>query len=554
MPETAITCVIPSAGDPASLARSLASLAKQTVDESFQVLVVLDGHAAAGGAAIQRLQARSDWPWAVRWLQLKTRCGPAAARNLGAREARDRYLLFLDDDMVAAPNFISAHLRLLSENPNTAIVGAIRTRCVGYAGVYRYYIESSWDERHQQLTHNPVTNFSECFSGNLAMERAVFQRVGGFDQSIRASHDVELGLRLQRAGVRLLYGSAAEAVQHFNKSPSQTMRDWEARGVTAAVLWRRHPEARGTIRFGGSSLVLQKNRWVRKLMLNTRYRFQSLAFILSWLPTTRLTERLLQLFRDIARTRGARREFPEDDEWTAVREGTLLLCYHGFSPAGGERSKYVIPVDQFARQIEVLESAGYRFISLSDWIESSRRREVIKGRTVIITVDDGSVDVAEQGAPVLLRKGVPVTLYVIRDWIGKKGFLDAAQIQALVRDGWEVGSHSLSHPRLPRIAEDRQRDEIAISRMALAQVAGKLPETFAYPYGDCDQSSQRIAREAGYAAALGIRAGSAYLHSPLFDLPRFVVDGRWPLWRFEFLVRGGISLPGLPWRSDRSAS
>jgi peptidoglycan/xylan/chitin deacetylase (PgdA/CDA1 family)/glycosyltransferase involved in cell wall biosynthesis len=549
MNATTVSVIIASAGRAASLTRCLDSLRAQKIEGGIEVVVALDGVGATRADAIQHLRARNDWPWPLRWIDPDVRRGAAAARNRGAGEARGRYFIFLDDDMVAEPDFVAAHLQLLAQNPNTVIVGAIKTRCIGSSGVYRHAIERSWDHRHDRLTRESDAKFQDCFSANLAMATDVFRRVGGFDESLPAAADFELGLRLARAHVQMLYGSCALAVQRFRKRPSEMMRDYEDFGLAHVRLWRSYPEARSTLTFAvspnGRWRTRWLRRWLRKWALNIRWRCESLAFVLAWLPATHLTEGLHWFLCDLARARGARREFADEDQWTALTEGTLLLCYHKFSPAGGKRSGYAIPTDRFERQIEVLKSAGYRFVTLRDCINAWQRNEVIAGRTAVITIDDGTADLAEIAAPILRRRALRAVLYVVRDRIGASGCLSAAQIKSLAAEGFEIGSHSLSHPWLTRLGEERQRQEIAASRSALSDVTGNLPETFAYPYGDCDATSEHLAQQAGYAAALGVKKGNAYLHSPPFDLPRIVVDGRWPLWLFKLIVLGGFKFGGL---------
>jgi peptidoglycan/xylan/chitin deacetylase (PgdA/CDA1 family)/GT2 family glycosyltransferase len=546
MNATTVSVIIPSAGHAASLKSCLDSLRPQKIEGVIEVIVALDGAAATRTEAIQHLRARNDWPWPLRWIDLEVQGGPAAARNRAVAEAKGSYLIFLDDDMVAEPDFVAAHLELLAQNPHTAIIGAIKTRCVGYGGAYRYWIQRFWEQRHQRLTLKPVTNFEECFSGNIAIAAEVARRIGGFDESIPTCEDIEWGLRLQREGVRLLYGARALAIQHFRKAPAQHMRDGVVRGATCAKLWRKYPEARRTLTFAVHPQGRLNSRWLRKWALDSRWRWESLATELPWLPAMALSELLAGFLYSLAAARGARREFADEEQWTALSEGTLLLCYHKISPAGGERGSYIIPTDQFERQLEVLKSAGYRFVTLRDCLNAWQRNEVPGGRTAIITIDDARAGLAELAAPILRRRGIPAVLYVVRDWIGEPGFLNADQIKSLARDGWEIGSHSLSHPWLTTLGEERQREEIVASRSALSDVAGNPPETFAYPYGDCDATSWRLAEEAGYAAALGVKKGYAYLHTSPFNLPRFVISGRWPLWFFKLFVLSGIWMRRLP--------
>ncbi len=317
MKATLVSVIIPSAGQAPSLQRCLDSLRPQALEGGIEVVVALDGGVAMQAAAIQQLRARSDWPWPLRWVDLDTRCGPAVPRNRAAAEAHGRYFIFLDDDMIADPDFVAAHLELLAQNLGAATVGAIKTRCDGYSGAYGYSIEKFWDARHDRLTREPNMSFRDCFGGNLSMAREVFQRIGGFDESIPACEDLEFGLRLARADVRLLYGPRALSVQLHRKAPSDMMRDCEVRGLAYVRLWRSYPEARRTITF-----ARRRTRWLTRLALSTRWRCESLAFILPWLPATHLTYFFYMFLCEVAEARGARREFADADQWTALTEGS----------------------------------------------------------------------------------------------------------------------------------------------------------------------------------------------------------------------------------------
>ena len=94
--------MIPSHAWSASLTRCLDSLAAQTVPTSgFEVLVVDDSGEGA--------TACLDLPLPVRICRNVGR-GASAARNLGAREARAPFVLFLDSDIVAEPDLLERHL------------------------------------------------------------------------------------------------------------------------------------------------------------------------------------------------------------------------------------------------------------------------------------------------------------------------------------------------------------------------------------------------------------------------------------------------------------
>jgi peptidoglycan/xylan/chitin deacetylase (PgdA/CDA1 family) len=83
------------------------------------------------------------------------------------------------------------------------------------------------------------------------------------------------------------------------------------------------------------------------------------------------------------------------------------------------------------------------------------------------------------------------------------------QLDELRADGWEVGSHTRSHPHLTSISDEELEAELAESRWMLEQELGETCRTIAYPYGDHDQRVMRATASAGYeaAGALPVRLG-----------------------------------------------
>src|SRR5262249_30706652 len=151
--------------------------------------------------------------------------GPGAARNLGVSATAAPYCLFLDDDMAADARLVSAHLSALDADGDRAVLGAIDTDCLGHGGAYRFMVESYWGERHHRLSNGGEVRFDECFSGNLSLRTATLRRLGCFDETLARGEDVDLGVRLERAGVPLCYASAAVAHQEYRKTPVQSIDD-----------------------------------------------------------------------------------------------------------------------------------------------------------------------------------------------------------------------------------------------------------------------------------------------------------------------------------------
>lgn len=81
-----------------------------------------------------------------------------------------------------------------------------------------------------------------------------------------------------------------------------------------------------------------------------------------------------------------------------------------------------------------------------------------------------------------------------------------AELAALSERGVEVGSHTLTHPHLPRLSDEELRRELVESRERLQDKLGRSCRYLAYPFGDDDERVHRAAERAGYEAAFALRA------------------------------------------------
>jgi peptidoglycan/xylan/chitin deacetylase (PgdA/CDA1 family) len=140
----------------------------------------------------------------------------------------------------------------------------------------------------------------------------------------------------------------------------------------------------------------------------------------------------------------------------------------------------------------------------------------------VITFDDAYLSVLRLARPLLDAVGFPATVYApaayldtpdrplswdgIEQWIGgphEDELLPMSwdQLGELADAGWEVGSHTLTHPHLTTLADGPLRSELVDSRATVEQRLGRPCATLAYPYGDHDERVVEAAAAAGYAAA-----------------------------------------------------
>ena len=183
-----------------------------------------------------------------------------------------------------------------------------------------------------------------------------------------------------------------------------------------------------------------------------------------------------------------------------------ILMYHRIDDQSATSALSVSP-QSFARQMAFFHERGYRVVPLDqivEWIVHDR--PPVHG-AVAITFDDGFDSVYTQAYPVLRRYGMPATVFIVTDWVGRPGYLSWAQIRELAAHGFEIGGHTCSHPWLPALTEDAMRRELVESRRVLQQQVPGSAQHFSYPFGAYDAVVKHAVRAVPYASACATNPG-----------------------------------------------
>jgi peptidoglycan/xylan/chitin deacetylase (PgdA/CDA1 family) len=205
-----------------------------------------------------------------------------------------------------------------------------------------------------------------------------------------------------------------------------------------------------------------------------------------------------------------------------------------------------------------LAAEGYDVVDVlaaADLLE----RDAAPAKTVALSFDDGYLDVAENALPVLAEHGFRATVFIAPavvdgtatfDWYSRQPpLLDWAAIRRLDADGvLSFEAHSLTHPNLLALDDDRARDEIAGSKAALESRLGRNVAAFSYPAGLFADRERRLVAEAGFRVAVTCEPGVNDAATDRLALRRRQIDGRDALLDFKAKVGGGHDSP-LPLRN-----
>lgn len=308
-----VSVIVPTHNRAVRLGAALEALSCQDWPaETLEAIIVADGctdHTADVVAA---------WhpPFAARLVQ-QTASGPAAARNRGAAEARGRYLVFLDDDIQAAPGFVRAHVDAHAGTPGQVVIGHLPARVRG-TGFFAIALRGWWDAMFQPMWKpGHRFTFRDLLSGNFSLEREAFEAAGGFETGLRCHEDYELGLRLLEAGAQFRFAPDAAGVHDERTDLRASMNRKFEEGRADVWLLARRPGLFPVLPLGYLPVDSSRRRRLRWLAVGSPRAGDAVAWVLR--QRLRLYERLRFRYR-----------------WRAMLEDLFFYWYwRGVVAAGG---------------------------------------------------------------------------------------------------------------------------------------------------------------------------------------------------------------------------
>lgn len=194
--------------------------------------------------------------------------------------------------------------------------------------------------------------------------------------------------------------------------------------------------------------------------------------------------------------------------------------------------RYVVTASDFSAQMQALKDSGRHGRSVS---------EALSGPAdcgVVITFDDGCETDLLTAAPLLRQFGFNGTFYVTVGFLGRRGYLSRGQLKELADLGFEVGSHSLTHPYLTDLSDEQLFYELSGSKHELEQITGRPIQHVSCPGGRWDQRVVAKARQAGYRSVSTSRAAAVTARTTPFALGRVAVMRGTSLGKFQALSKG----------------
>lgn len=204
-----------------------------------------------------------------------------------------------------------------------------------------------------------------------------------------------------------------------------------------------------------------------------------------------------------------------------------ILMYHvtKSAPAGTPYPELWVSPADFKGQMQWLADNGYTGITMSQLFKYWDEGFKLPSKPVVITFDDGYPSHAKVARPVLEQHHWPGVLFLEYSNVGNpESGLTSTMVKQLIAAGWEIDSHTITHPDLTTISASQLEDETAGARKAIQRKFGVPVEFFCYPAGKYDDTVIAAVKDAGYKGATTELPGAATPDKP-FELARIRVDG-----------------------------
>ena len=198
-----------------------------------------------------------------------------------------------------------------------------------------------------------------------------------------------------------------------------------------------------------------------------------------------------------------------------------ILLYHHIRDIE-KPGRYDISPSVFENQLLYLKQWGYTSITIETLVNAMKYGDPLPEKPVVITFDDGTLDVYDNAFPVMKKLGFVGTFYIVSNRLKAADFVNVAQLREMIAAGWEIGSHSHSHLDLT-LNHNAINTEARGSKVELFDAIGLPVNSFAYPFGQIDPVVGDHVSSYGYSNAVGL--GTSYIHTmgSIFYLSRIEI-------------------------------
>lgn len=210
-----------------------------------------------------------------------------------------------------------------------------------------------------------------------------------------------------------------------------------------------------------------------------------------------------------------------------AREDIAAFCYHQVEPVTA--NKFSLTLERFRSQLKYLKDRNYRSLNSDELLLAVASSTAAGGNQVVITFDDGYRTVYDYAFPAMQEFGFKGIVCIYPAFIGSSKAMSWEQLDELIKAGWSVECHSMSHSNLaakygtPAEEQAFLEHEILASRKIIETRLGNKVKFMVWPYGVYSDRSLKLVRENGFQGAMTVDGGSNYQGMSPWQIKRQVI-------------------------------
>lgn len=226
-----------------------------------------------------------------------------------------------------------------------------------------------------------------------------------------------------------------------------------------------------------------------------------------------------------------------------ARQDIPAFCYHQVEPKA--TGKFSLTSEKFRQQLEYLKSRNYRSLNSDELLQALAPTTPEVSKAVVITFDDGYKTVYDYAYPLMKEMGFKGIVCIYPAFIGSRLAMSWQQLAELIKEGWSIECHSMSHSNLasqygsPAQEKDFLHKEIVASRDIIERHLGNKVKFMVWPYGVYTDRTIQLAKDAGMVGAMTVDGGANYKGLSPYQVKRQVIYGTDDM--NKFLIRFGMA-------------
>ena len=209
-------------------------------------------------------------------------------------------------------------------------------------------------------------------------------------------------------------------------------------------------------------------------------------------------------------------------------ESLLSVSLHDIQ--GEIHDNITTPISVFYKFVEDVSNAGYRLCSMRDYLQSPQEE---RHSLIVCTFDDGYEGLILNALPIMNKYDFTATVFVCTDYFGiyndwnykdkiRRRHMDVGELQELKKQGWEIGSHGVSHHSLLRLNDKEVTTQLLQSKQILEEIFGKI-SSYAYPYGDYSPFIEKQVKKY-YDSAFLLTQGGVFMPVDRHRIHRYYIS------------------------------